>query len=149
MRIKKNYHWLRHPRTTQEKRANQGKNNQLVRGKRKPRQLIDSYDDILPTTQKSWKVKRLKQYRIRGKKYCVTIRYGQKKNSSFRLNYKYFSMLRYISDFFCNNDTSYKIEHINTNIMQLYWWSNKNIGIDYLLNKLVSINKGQFNIFHL
>lgn len=54
--------WLRHPRTTQEIRANLDKHDRLVRGKR--RNLPTSYDDLFVHQQKSWKYKRRKtQYR--------------------------------------------------------------------------------------
>ena len=58
------YHWMRHPRTAQELRANQGKNNPLVRAKR--RTLPTNWDDNFIREQKSWKYKRLrlKQWRV-------------------------------------------------------------------------------------
>ena len=53
--------WLRHPRTTQERKCNQDKNDGLVRGKR--RNLPTSYDDLIIPINKSWKSRRKKQYR--------------------------------------------------------------------------------------
>lgn len=54
--------FMRHPRTQQERRANQERNNPLVRGGRK--NLPTSYDDIWVRSQKSWKyLGRKQQYR--------------------------------------------------------------------------------------
>lgn len=58
---KKNYHWLRFPHTTQEKRANQ--ELEYVRGKRHPKRLPDAWEDIPTTETKCWKDKRKTQYR--------------------------------------------------------------------------------------
>ena len=67
------YRWMRHPRTTAEKRANQ--DTEYVRGRRLPKQLVDTYDDINICTQKSWKKKRKKQYRVngRGHKHAIIL----------------------------------------------------------------------------
>lgn len=54
-------HWLRYPRTTQELRANQDRNDPLIRRRR--RNLPTAYDDQIPRTQKSWKKTRKTQYR--------------------------------------------------------------------------------------
>ena len=54
--------FMRHPRTQQERRANQERNNRLVRGGRK--NLPTSYDDFWVRSQKSWKyLGRKQQYR--------------------------------------------------------------------------------------
>jgi len=67
MRHKWNYHWLRNPRTTQERRRNsRPEEYQFTRGKR--RRLPTIYDDItLPyfPNHESWKRLRPKQYRER------------------------------------------------------------------------------------
>lgn len=54
--------FLRHPRTTSEKRANQ---DGWCRGKRSTASLPDVYDDICPATDghRSWKRHRRTQYR--------------------------------------------------------------------------------------
>lgn len=64
------YHgWLRYPRTTQEKRANQDKNSPYVRGKRK--NLPTAWDDIIVYKQKSWKyLGRKHQYREKKDNYA-------------------------------------------------------------------------------
>lgn len=49
----------RRPRTTQERKANQEKNDILVRPKRKD--LPTSYDDFYIKEEKSWKSKRKQQ----------------------------------------------------------------------------------------
>jgi hypothetical protein len=53
---------MRHPRTQQERRANQERNDPLVRSGRKD--LPTSYDDVWVRSQKSWKyLGRKQQYR--------------------------------------------------------------------------------------
>ena len=60
--------WLRYPRTTQELRANQDRNDPYVRGKR--RNLPTAYDDQFVRKQKSWKyLGRDHQYRTREERY--------------------------------------------------------------------------------
>jgi len=57
---------FRKVRHAQEKRAYYAHKNKVhIRAKRSPRNLPDPYDDISSTIQKSWKVKRTKQYRNR------------------------------------------------------------------------------------
>ena len=57
--------WMRYPRTTAEKRANQ---NGWCRGKRMPNSLPDAYEDIWLYAQKGWKKKgRKKQYYTGGR----------------------------------------------------------------------------------
>lgn len=54
--------WLRYPRTTQELRANQDRNDPYIRGRR--RNLPTAYDDQFVHKQKSWKyLGRYNQYR--------------------------------------------------------------------------------------
>lgn len=55
--------WLRYPKTTQELRANQDRNDPYVRRKR--RNIPTAWDDQFVRKQKSWKYlsKRKKQYR--------------------------------------------------------------------------------------
>lgn len=52
----------RHPRTQQERRSNQGKNDPLVRMSRRANRLSTSYDDFFPRHQKSWKKRREQQW---------------------------------------------------------------------------------------
>jgi hypothetical protein len=70
--------WLRHPKTTAEKKANQvdryGEHHEKTsccRGKRLPHNLPDAYDHYFVHKQKCWKKKRKKQYRVgsRGEHY--------------------------------------------------------------------------------
>lgn len=61
--------FLRHPRTTQERRANQDRNDPYVRGKR--RKLPTAWDDQIIRKQKSWKYlsKRRRQWRVGAEHY--------------------------------------------------------------------------------
>lgn len=54
--------WLRHPRTQQERRENQSKQDRLVRPSRRANRLPTNYDDIQVHTQKSWKCRRKRQW---------------------------------------------------------------------------------------
>lgn len=54
--------YFRHPKTAQEKRKYYD-HPELVRGKRTPRNLPDSYDDYWVKKQRNWKSKRKTQYR--------------------------------------------------------------------------------------
>jgi hypothetical protein len=72
--MKKNlkYVYYRHPRTRNEMRANQ---EGWERPKRRPHQLPDTYDDLWPNHEKSWKAKRKTQYHPggRGKKHSIEV----------------------------------------------------------------------------
>ena len=54
------YMWLRHPRTTAERRANE---DGWCRSKRNPHRLPQAYDDIVIRTQRSWKSYRKTQWK--------------------------------------------------------------------------------------
>lgn len=55
--------YLRHPRTTRERRYNQDKHDLLIRAKRRNKRLPNAYDDYFPCHQKGWKAKgRKNQY---------------------------------------------------------------------------------------
>lgn len=63
-------HWLRHPRTTQERRANQfvrGEDRVPIRGRRASHMLPQAYDDIQNKSLRSrnWKRLRGTQYRVK------------------------------------------------------------------------------------
>ena len=59
----KRKHFLRHPKTTQEIKANLDKFDPYVRGRR--RKLPTAYDDIFPSPERSWKKNgRKTQYRV-------------------------------------------------------------------------------------
>ena len=62
----------RRPRTQAERKANQG---DYVRAKRRPCNIPNSWDDYPVCVQKTWKVKRLKQYRDkpRGKAHEIKL----------------------------------------------------------------------------
>lgn len=57
-------HWLRHPRTQQERRKSQGKNDLSFRSARRANRLPTSYDDQFPRIQKSWKSRRKTRYSV-------------------------------------------------------------------------------------
>ena len=91
---KKNWYtpFLRYPRTTQERRANQERNDPYVRGRR--RILPTSYDDLFVIKQRSWKCLRDKQYRCKEDKeqygwHCHYYTYG---------DYASYSIMRNIVD---------------------------------------------------
>lgn len=54
--------WLRYPKTTQEKKANQ---ENWHRGKRSVKRLPDAYDDYFVKIEKCWKYHRKTQYHIK------------------------------------------------------------------------------------
>jgi len=60
--MKKYKAWMRHPKTTQEKRAN-CYDREFVRGKRLPKQLPDAWDDKFVNHPRCWKNQRKTQYR--------------------------------------------------------------------------------------
>jgi len=62
----KNQTFYRHPRTTQERRAN-GKRSKWGRARRSQANLVDTYDDLCACVQKTWKVKRRHQYHEGGR----------------------------------------------------------------------------------
>lgn len=101
MKKKHNYHDRRHPRTYQEKKANQ--DQEYVRGKRLPKQLVSLWDAPLAEHQKTWKVKRQTQYRPnrRGKEHSIEL----------RLQFPYGLKYR-LSEYFDEHDIPYRIERL-------------------------------------
>lgn len=59
--------WFRHPKTTQERRA-YFTSPKLVRAKRRPANLVDAWDELWITKQKSWKWKSKKRKQWESKK---------------------------------------------------------------------------------
>ena len=72
--MRKYQRWMRHPRTTAEKRANQ---EGWERPRRRPHLLPDTYDDLWVRGNKSWKEHRKTQYHPggRGKHNSARIEY--------------------------------------------------------------------------
>lgn len=73
---KYNQSGYRNMRTTQEKRMYYAHKDLVhIRGRRRAHNIVDVYDDIYTTTQKTWKHKRKKQYHNRSemKRYVVTL----------------------------------------------------------------------------
>jgi hypothetical protein len=52
--------WLRHPRTTQERRE---WSPEFGRAKRSRKRLVEAWDDIVTSEQRSWKEHRRTQWR--------------------------------------------------------------------------------------
>lgn len=52
--------YFRHPKTTQERRANQ---EGMCRAKRRPANVPSSWEDLAKTSQRSWKCYRKSRYR--------------------------------------------------------------------------------------
>lgn len=80
--------WLRNPRTTQERRANQ---DGYCRGRRSPHRLPSSWDDILVQTERSWKRTRKTQYKVKSIKVKKdSSRYAEhmSRRDHFWLNHK-------------------------------------------------------------
>lgn len=86
MRRKKTYGWHRAPRTTQERRTN-GKRSKWGRAKRNSRNLVNAWDDHGYCHQKTWKVKRLHQYRDnRGEEHTLFLPNDGSKSWCFWVN---------------------------------------------------------------
>jgi hypothetical protein len=61
--------FLRHPRTTQERRANSKgfRHEYKVRARRNQKNLVEAWDDIWNRSQRSWKKHRKTQYKTNGR----------------------------------------------------------------------------------
>lgn len=94
--------WMRHPRTTAERRANQ---DEWARPKRRPHLLPNTYDDIWVRSSKSWKEKRKKQYYTggRGKHHHVRI-------DKECLRYYQSAKIDLLVDYFKDYDIPYRID---------------------------------------
>jgi len=139
-------HNLRHPRTTQEKRAN-GRRGKWNRAKRNSANLADAWDDIWIHNDKSWKSKRKTQYMGRKdlKKYSLYLPSGD----SHLYGYK--DTAWHFEDYLKEHKISYKIEEIkatkrfynsyyNRHYYMLWvigtnftWWHHTDIGLEYIL----------------
>ena len=130
---KKNYVFYRRPKTTAERKANC--DCEYVRAKRRPCNIPNSWDDIYPTrvNNNSWKEKRKTQYRPggRGQEHSICIPEVQ-----WRI---YWELEWYFKD----HDIPYSIEFHRRNSAwygrqgaTLTWWSDKDIGIEFILNRI-------------
>jgi len=99
MRKKKNWSYYRKYNTTQERRA-YFDHPELVRAKRRPSNIPNSYWDGSYCHQKSWKVKRTKQYR------------GRSELNEFHITVErwvnYYDLTEYLSD----HDIPYRVDKI-------------------------------------
>lgn len=99
--------WYRSPRTTQERRANGRRTDNIpfVRAKRNAANLINAWDDRPHCVQKTWKEKRLTKYRV-GKR-------GQKHELFFPSNeYGCWALTWTLEEYFEDHDIPFNIETI-------------------------------------
>ena len=71
------FNYYRSPKTRQERRANEGKNDPLIRAKRRANNLPTNYDDIRVHHDLCWKSLRKTKYRINHKGYQWRIYTGK------------------------------------------------------------------------
>ena len=106
--------WMRHPKTTQEKKANE-RDADFVRAKRAYKNLVDTWDDIWTHNRDSWKSrkKKKKQYRIGPRKKIVTSAgdFNQYRNLITRLE---------------NAGDYYKVKYSRGQYTVTYWTEGKN-----------------------
>ena len=106
MRDKTNYFMFRSPHTNNEKKANQDeyegnvKIPAMCRGKRRPRNLADSWDDKHHCCQRSWKVRRQKQYR------------GCKRGAEHHVFLEGWRGMWSVEEYFRDHDIPYKVEKV-------------------------------------
>lgn len=164
MKPRKLLGWARNPRTQQERRIN-CYDREYVRGKRLPNSLPNSYDDIRVRPRKTWKDKRKTQYRVddRGGEHSLVLdsciytwrleEYLRDMDIPYRLEENYdHKMVRW---FHYKKTVKpghlreypwdiHKWEKVYTDEYRrvcylagytLTWWSDKNIGIDFILRK--------------
>lgn len=144
MRPKKTYGYYRRPKTAQEKRAN-GRRSGWSRAKRRYPNLPDSYHDLMSECQKTWKVKRLTQYREkRGQQHTIFLPHNG------RWRWLFWASTWGIQRWFDDHDVPCQIKKVerreytsrNTYLSTLLgytltWWSDKDIGIDYVVRRCV------------
>jgi hypothetical protein len=100
------YYIFRHPHTNNEKRANQDEYDNktkvisLCRAKRRPRNLADAWDDKHHEVQKSWKVRRKRQYR------------GEKRGAEHQVFLEGWRNLWSMEEYFRQHDIPYKMERV-------------------------------------
>ena len=97
---------FRHPRTNNEKRANQDEYDNgtkvipLCRAKRRPRNLTDAWDDKYHEVQRSWKVRRQRQYR------------GEPRGAEHHVFLEGWQNMWRMDEYFLDHDIPYKIERV-------------------------------------
>lgn len=181
-RRRKRSSYYRRIRTTQEHRANGSRKDHDLYGWARPGRcglnLPSSWDDIHSVEQRTWKVKREKQYRVgkRGKQHVCYVEeylypfpmpeyefenyckeydipyyieevYKRVPIKEYEVKKTYDGVVKYFwSEYrYCNWWTSpnekyeetghTRISHYMRRVgYKLTWWSNKDIGIDYVLN---------------
>lgn len=116
--------WHRHMRTTAERRANSDPElRKYVRGKRSPRMLPSYWTDRQTTKTKSWKDKRLIQYRPDGRGVEHEIHIG--KQFGWGPIYR-------IEEYFKDHEIPFVIDHLyDTEIELIYGrWSTEVVGYE-------------------
>lgn len=116
--MKKNlkYVYYRHPRTRNEMRANQ---EGWERAKRRPIHLPDTYDDMYPAHDTSWKAKRKTQYHPggRGKEHTIEV------DADWTYEWD-------LSEYFKEHDIPYRIEPVNESRMRKFRkWKRVKVGL--------------------
>ncbi len=116
--------WYRHPKTTQERRANgtrkdtchQDSNYQYTRKKRTGNNLVNSWDDIHVTHEKSWKSRRKTQYKglTNSQHYGIIV-----ENRKSYGGWGYFFSDWHLKDYFEENEIAYKINELKD--VRTYW----------------------------
>lgn len=103
--------FYRGPHTQNEKKV-WDEHKLYVRAKRRPANLPSTYDDIRCCIQKTWKVKRQKQYRneSRGKRYEIYL--------------STHCCERYLADFFEEQNIPYQITYIKSGKWIWFWRRN-------------------------
>ena len=100
------YYIFRCPRTNNEKRANQDEYDGVTkvkapcRSKRSPRNLADSWDNKHHEYQKSWKVRRQKQYR------------GEPRGAEHHIFLEGWKEMCKMEEYFRQHDIPYKMERV-------------------------------------
>ena len=99
MRRKKRSSWYRSPKTTAESRAYYA-NTEYVRAKRRPANIPNDWWDLHACIQKTWKVKREKQYR------------GRSQLNEYNVNLTIEASTWALREYFEKHDIPYRLEDI-------------------------------------
>jgi len=142
--MSRKYRCYRHPKTRNEKKQNQ---DGWCRAKRRPAHLADAWDDSAICHQRSWKKSRKKQYHEngRGKKHITYInddspilkyrleRHFERIGIPYRI--EQVKTVYYVSHY-GNRPLSKEMKRSKIIWHKIIWWSNKNIGIEKVLEEL-------------
>lgn len=153
MKKKKKYSWYRHMKTGQERRANGSRKDRelykWIRAKRSAQNLPNTWDDVQYTNQKTWKVKRLKQYRDnpRGQQHSMSFKasgsYSWRRTEDVWVLYDYLEehdipfRFETIKESYIYYSYYYKQEVLGHKTVgyTITWWSDKDIGVNFILKR--------------